>query len=210
MSLEIELTQGNKYRDQYRQLLKYLLGLSVVAAGLATFLVVQLVSRGEPAYYATTTTGDVVQLNSLSEPIVTSNYILQWSSLATRAILNLHFSSYQDDLQQASGYFTKNGWSSFQDALDKSGMLQTITQNKLDASAIVSGEPVILDKEISHGSYVWRVQLPVLVTYTSASQNQQAQFIVTMDVSRVPVVTLETGIAITNFSARRIYVGSNQ
>jgi len=204
---QFDLAQGDKYRDNYRKLLRYLLGLSVIAAVLSALLVVELMSRGEPAYYATTTTGRIVSLNSLSEPIVTSDYITQWASLATRSILNLHFDNYQNDLQQASGYFTPNGWASFQDALKKSGMLDTITGDKLDASAIVNGSPVILDREVLHGNYTWRIQLPVLVTYTSASASQQANFMVTMNVERVPVETLATGIAISDISAQRIYLG---
>jgi len=49
--------------------------------------------------------------------------------------------------------------------------------------------------------------LPVLVTYTSASASQQANFMVTMNVERVPVETLATGIAISDISAQRIYLG---
>lgn len=207
MSEQFDLAKGDLYRDNYRKLLRYLLGLSVSAAILAALLVAQLMLRGEPAYYASTTTGQIVSLNSLSEPIVTSDYIVQWASLATRSILNLHFVSYQNDLQQASGYFTKDGWDTFQQALQKSGMLDTIVSDKLDASAIVNGTPVILDREVIHGSYTWRIQLPVLVTYTSASNNQQANFMVTMNVARVPVESLATGIAITNINAERIYLG---
>lgn len=207
MSEQFDLAKGDMYRDNYRKLLRYLLGLAVIAAILSALLVVELVSRGDPAYYATTTTGRIVTLNSLSEPIVTSDYILQWASLATRSILNLHFDNYQNDLQQASGYFNPAGWASFQAALKQSGMLDTIINDKLDASAIVNGSPVILDREVIRGNYTWRIQLPVLVTYTSASNNQQANFLVTMNVQRVPVESLATGIAISDISAQRLYLG---
>jgi len=196
-------------RDGYRKLLKYLLIGTLTAAGLAVILVLQLLARGEPDYYATTTTGRVVPVHSLSEPIVTSNYILQWASLATRDILNLHFDSYQSELQQSSGYFTAAGWNSFKKALNVSGMLKTIEQSKLDASAVVNGDPVVLDREVMHGRYTWCIQLPVLVTYTSASENRQARFIVTMNVERISTLNNNKGIAISDISAKRLFVGES-
>lgn len=194
-------------RDGYRKLLKYLLVGSMTAVGLAIVLVLQLLARSEPKYYATTTTGRVIPVHSLSEPIVTTNYILEWASLATRNVLNLHFDSYQDELQQSSGFFTQAGWQSFNSALNASGMIQTITQDKLDASAVVNGDPVILDREVIHGRYTWCIQLPILVTYTSASESQQAKFIVTMNVERISTLDNNKGIAISDIEVKRLYVG---
>ncbi len=209
MQNEHDLKRSDADRDRYRALLKYLTIAGLIAVALCFVLLAQLLTRGEPNYFATTTTGRVIPLTSLSEPVVTSKYIVQWASAATRSVLNLNFDSYQGQLQQSEGYFTASGWQSLRAALNSSGMLNTITSQKLDASAIVSGDAVILDREVIHGRYTWRLQLPVLVTYTSASTSVQAQFIVTMNVQRVPVLNAEKGLAISDFEAVRNFAGGN-
>lgn len=45
-------------------------------------------------------------------------------------------------------------------------------------------------------AYTWRVQLPLLVIYTSANEERKAHFAVTMDIIRVPVIDAAKSIQI--------------
>lgn len=200
---QLGLQQNNLYRDSYRRTISALLVMIVICIVFSAILAYQILTTPKARYYATTTTGIVVPLYSLSMPVVTNSYLLQWASLATRACYNLDFVNYQSQLKTASSYFTPSGWGALMNAMKSSGVLKSLTQNKLYMDAVVSGPVVILDEELVHGRYSWRVQLPLLVTYTSANETRKAHFIITMDILRVPVLNAEKGIQINNFNAIR-------
>lgn len=200
---QLALQKNNFYRDNYRRALFILMIMILICLAFSVILSYQILSTPKAKYYATTTTGNVIPLYSLSMPVVTNNYLLQWAGLAARACYNLDFVHYPRQLKTASAYFTSSGWSALVNAMKASGVLKSLQKNKLYMNAVVSGPAVILDEEIIHGRYSWRVQLPLLVTYTSANENRKAGFLVTMDIMRVPVLNAEKGIQINNFSVVR-------
>jgi intracellular multiplication protein IcmL len=205
MSPELDnLTTGknNFYRDGYRRLMRIILIASLVAVTLLLVLSYLIFTQPKAKYYASTTTGRVIPIESLSSPVVTSTFIRQWASLAVRSSFNLDFVHYQTQLSKSSFYFVPSGWSAFKTALQASGVLKTLVQKKLFASAFVNGTPRIIDRYISHGQFTWKVQLPLLVTYTSASAKTTRQLYVALTIKRVPELTFPKGIAITGFAAR--------
>lgn len=196
---QIEFAKNEGYRDNYRTTIKWLAVMSVVCVGLTAVLAYLSMTMRDTRYYATTSTGVVTPLHSLNEPVVTDKYMLQWSALAVRSLFNLDFVHYQEQLDQAKTNFTAAGWKNVDDALKTSGFLASITDNKLEANAVISGPAVVLNTAVYHGRYTWRVQMPVLVTYTSASESKRTRFMVTMNVQRVPVLNAYKGIQISDF-----------
>ena len=51
------------------------------------------------------------------------------------------------------------------------------------------------------GKYTWKVSLPILVKYDSASNNYTQPLVIKMLIQRVPVLNNERGIAISQFVA---------
>jgi intracellular multiplication protein IcmL len=199
---QLEERRNNFYRDSYRKLLNVLIFLLWTALALGVYLGYLVYATPQPSYYASTTSGEVVTMHSLSEPVVTSDFILKWASLLARQIYNLNFDKWQTQLNQVQNKFTTNGWNAMQSALKASGITSSIEQNKLVTSAVVSGAPVILSREIYHGSFTWTVQFPMLVTFTSASESRKQTLIVTMRISRVPVLSAPQGIQCDGFAAK--------
>lgn len=189
------------YRNSYRKALSVAILLSGSAAVLGAILVMMSWREPQPQYYATTTNGVVAPLYSLSEPVLTSQFILEWASLAARKSFNLDFVHYQDQLNAAKPYFTPDGWSKFQGALKSSGMLDMVTGKKVVMSAIVSGAPVVLSQSVIHGRYTWTIQLPVLLSFSSTSENRKMRYILTMNVQRVPTLDAAQGVQISDFDA---------
>lgn len=190
------------YRNSYRKALGGAMLLSLSAAVLAAILVMMSWREPQPDYYASTTNGVVVPLHSLSQPVLTSQYILEWASLAARKAFNLDFVHYEDQMNEAKPYFTQDGWDKFQEALKSSGLLDTVISKKVVMSAIVSGTPVVLSRALIHGRFTWTMQLPILVSFTSSSEIQKRQFIITMNVQRVPSLDAPQGVQISDFEAR--------
>lgn len=200
---QIALQKNNLYRDHYRRVMKWLVLMIVIALGLGGVLAFQLWTKPQPKYFATTTTGTIVPLQSLSMPVVTNDYLLQWAELAARDCYNLNFVDYDKQLQDASTNFTPEGWNSVMAAFKSAGIIDSLKANKLFMAAVVNGPAVILDQEVIHNHYTWRVQLPLLVTYTSSSQQRKANYVVTMDIMRVPVIDAAKSIQINNFVVER-------
>lgn len=196
---DLQLTTNRLYRDSYRRVMTYLLIMLGVCLILVVALIMMLLSLPKPKYFATTTTGKVVPMQSLSMPVVTNHYIIQWAENAARKAYSLNFVDYQQQLQAASRYFTPQGWRAFQAALKTSGLMKNVLANKLTMSAIVYKPPVIVTRLVINGRFTWRIQVPLLITYTSASGQTKRSFVVTMDVMRMPVIEIAKGIAINNF-----------
>src|SRR3989338_9858408 len=103
--------------------MKWLSLLAVVGIVLTVLLVWMVYDRKQPEYFAAVTTGEVVPMHALSEPVVTNQFIEQWSALTARLIYNLNFSTYQQQLDQIKGRFTSDGWNSMMNALTHSGLI---------------------------------------------------------------------------------------
>ncbi|HYF98137.1 MAG TPA: type IVB secretion system apparatus protein IcmL/DotI [Coxiellaceae bacterium] len=194
------LRRNEFYRDSYRRILNLLLIFSFISVGLVAVLGVLELTEPQPKYYATLSNGRIVPMQALSEPTVTSNYIMQWASLAVRAAYNLDFVNYQTQLNSAAPYFTTDGWNAFMNALNGTGVISSLQTNKLIMSAVVSDAPIVLDKSIINGHYTWHVQVPLLVTYSSASQNRKQNLVVTLTIVRVSTLNTAQGIQINNFT----------
>lgn len=187
------------YRDNYRRTMRLLTFMIVICIGLSCTLTWMSLDREKPDYYAALTTGEVIPLHPLSEPVLTNKFVMQWAGMTATSIFNLSFSDYQQQLQSLRAAFSDDGWEKLNNALKDSGMIDQIVNSRLILSAVISAPPVVLSEAIIGGRFTWRVQMLVLVTYTSASQQTQRTYVVTMDVQRVPTLDTAQGIQIINF-----------
>ncbi|MDF1654751.1 MAG: type IVB secretion system apparatus protein IcmL/DotI [Coxiellaceae bacterium] len=196
---QLEERKNNFFRDSYRKLLNitvFLLWLGVV---MAVVLVAMVLTPGTPKYYASTTTGEEYILYPLNEPVVTDTFVIKWASLLAAKVYNLNFERYNQQLNAIKGEFTDHGWEAMQAALNNSGFLKSLAQNKVATSAVVNGPPVISGRFIIHHRYTWVVEFPLLVSYTSASETQKRQLNVQVRVMRVPVLDVPQGIQCDGF-----------
>lgn len=133
----------------------------------------------------------------LTSPIINQQALLQWTTDAASAIYTYDQAHYKQQIQDAIDmYFTPNGGESFRNALQQTGVIQQLVAQKLEVTAVVEKPPAILKSGILLGRQVWKVQMPLLVTYVTASEKQQYLFIVTMMVVRVPTWQSSVGIGI--------------
>jgi len=199
---------SNNFRQRYHGVMVALVLSSILSIFLTIGLVYMSVIRQKPKYYATTTSGDIIPLQTLSEPVISDNYLVQWSALTVRTLFNLDFVHLQDNLEISKKYFTSDGWKAFISALEKSGLAQLIREKKLMTSAVITQTPAILSKSVVAGRYSWLVQMPVLVTYTSASMTAKKALIATMMIRRVPVLGASQGVQITDIALQPNIPGS--
>ncbi len=201
-ALKVVTERNQFYRNNYRRMVGAVLIMVVVNIVLAVTLVYEVLHRPPPAYFATTADGRTIPLYPLNEPIISQTTLLKWSEQAAIASYTYGFVNYRKQLQEAANYFTPEGWTSFQNALISTRNLKTVQEEHLSVSAVVTGQPVIMQQGVIGGRYAWRVQLPILVTYSGASgQTIQQTLTVSLLIGRVPTLNTPRGIAISSFIA---------
>lgn len=187
------------YKDSQRKVMLTLFLSLFVNTVLGFILAYMITHPPEPRYFATTINGRITPLFALTEPNQSDSAVLQWANQAAIAAFTYNFVNYRDELQASSGFFTAEGWDQFLSALQESNNLDAIKIKKLVVSAVATRAPIILQKGILNGHYSWRVQMPILVTYQSASEFTQQNNVVTMLITRVSTLNSPRGIGIAQF-----------
>jgi intracellular multiplication protein IcmL len=187
------------YRDGQRKLMIALLISVLINLAMASLLVYLVTNPPPPRYFATSINGRITPLFPLNEPNQSDSAVLQWANQAAIAAFTYNFVNYREELQASSGFFTPEGWTQFLNALKQSNNLEAVKAKKLIVSAVATRAPIILQKGLLNGRYSWRIQMPILVTYQSASEFTQQNNVVTMLVTRVSTLNSPRGIGIAQF-----------
>lgn len=198
-SLELVRLRNNFYRDNYRRVMKLLLIMSLVMVILVLTMAYLFTHRPEPKYFATTQSGRVLQLVPLSAPMLSTEALLSWASQVAMGSYTYNFANYRQKIQMQENNFTSDAWQQFLVQLKDSGNLQAVDQRKINVSAVVSGAPVVVYQGTLDGRYAWKVQVPLLVTFVSASDRFQKNYMVTMVIVRVSTVQNQNGVAVAQF-----------
>ncbi|MBS0351509.1 MAG: type IVB secretion system apparatus protein IcmL/DotI [Proteobacteria bacterium] len=198
-ALTLVLFRNLFYRDGYRIAVVALFIVLMINCVLAGILFYQFKNPPQPQFFPITPDGRIINNYRLDDPIFTDDHVLQWTSDAVRQTFSLDFMHWQDQLQVASNKFSQSGWTEFLKALKESNNLDTLTKLKMVSNAEVTGAPRLMQKASLGGRFVWKIQLPILVTLTNSGQIIPVPMDVTVIVIRVPVEENPERIAINNF-----------
>lgn len=186
------------YRDGYRTLTK----IAVVQAIIILALVVStgiFYNTHQPVrtYFATTEDGRVISMVPLSQANLTKPALLSWAAQAASETMTFGFHDFRRRLQESSRHFTRRGWSSFVRALENSGMIETVTDNRQVISATPRGAPTILAEGLlPNGVYRWEVEIPMLITYELGQTKQSQNTTLRLVIVRVPKLESPNGVGI--------------
>ncbi|OGT50645.1 MAG: type IV secretion protein DotI [Gammaproteobacteria bacterium RIFCSPHIGHO2_12_FULL_41_15] len=198
-AIEKVMIRNEFYRDGQRKTVLILMVSMIVNLLLGSLLTYLMTHPPLPKYFATSINGRITPLFPLEEPNQSDSAILQWANQAAIAAFTYNFVDYREELQASSGFFTAEGWSQFLGALQDSNNLDAVKAKKLIVSAVATRAPVILQKGVLNGRYSWRIQMPILVTYQSASEFSQQNNVVTLLVTRISTLNSPRGIGIAQF-----------
>jgi intracellular multiplication protein IcmL len=198
-ALTVVSLRNKFYKDSQRKVMLALLIAILVNLILGLMLVYIITHPPAPKYFATSINGRITPLFALDEPNQSDSAVLQWANQAAIASFTYNFVNYRDELQASSGFFTPEGWDQFLTALQQSNNLDAVKAKKLIVSAVATRAPIILQKGVLNGNFSWRVQMPILVTYQSASEFTQQNNVVTMLITRVSTLNSPRGIGIAQF-----------
>lgn len=190
------------YRDGYRSILKLAVIQGFVILALI-FAMVYIVHTHQPEnrYFATTEDGRLMPMVALSEPNLSTPALMSWVAQASTEVMTFGFNDYRRRLQEASRNFTRRGWESFTEALQRSRIIEMVEQNQQVVTAAPQGAPVVEQEGMVQGRYQWTVQLPMILTYQSGSKTRSDSLLVTLTIVRVPRLESPNGIGIEQWIA---------
>lgn len=162
-------------------------------------------TRKQEVFFALSVVGNKIPMLPLKQFNVSPKSLLNWAMVATTNAFTMDFENYQKTLGQISDFFTKTGFEQFQQSLIDSNRLNEIIEKKLISSAVVVDYPVIVAEGMQGMNYLWKIQLPIAVTFQGASEDIFKQWlIVTLLVKKVSNKELSKGIGIENLSSEQI------
>lgn len=172
-------------------------GVSVAAAIWA------LASKPEPRYFAAKEDGGILPLVAVSSPYLTDGQVTNFAVEAVTSAMTLDFANWRKDLANAAGYFERpEGWNSFLDAVQKSGMLNYIRERRLVSAVVANGAVIVGSGLDARKRYSWTVQMPLNVTYESASEISRDNLLAEVVVSRLPTWEAPKAVGITQIVVR--------
>lgn len=201
--LDTVITRNIFYRDGYRNLVK----LAIVQGLIILILIIALaitiaVSRPQDRFFATTADGRLIRMIPLNESNMTDAAIVSWAARSASDVMTFGFHDHQRRLQDTSIYFTRRGWQSFTEALDRSRIIESVEQNQQVVTAAPQQAPVISQQGLVAGIYRWIVDVPLVVTYQSGTAQQSSTLNIRMVIVRVSTLDNPAGVGIQQWVAR--------
>jgi len=186
------------YRDHYHHILMGVIACMVLLMLMVGLFFYQVMNRPLPQFNAIQPDGKSMLLIPFDEPNLLPDTILRWASKAATLAYTFDFVGYNDEIRAARPYFTELGWQDYLNSV--SNLIKTIIQNKLFINGVVSGTPVISNQgDLPGKGYVWRVQIPFLVTYQSENTISKRNYYVVISIVRVPTSENKQAIGIDQF-----------
>lgn len=198
-ALEAIRHRNKFYRDGYRKIVIALIFSLVLNVILGIAVLFSFRTKTRPTYFATTEDGRIIPLVPLNRPNINDKALLSWVAKAIISVYSYNFVNYREAIQSASTYFVPSGWKKFLNALSGSKGLDAVKENKYVVSAVARGAPVITNRYVLGGRYVWKIQMPITVTYQNSDGAINQEWLVSLTVVRASSLTNPEGIGISQF-----------
>ncbi len=195
------LLRNQFYRENWRSttIVIPILALALLASVATT--IYTATRQPETRYFAVDAKGALIPMAPLNRPYVKQEDLLNWVSKAVVAAYTHDAQNYQSQLQSAAEYFTTEGFDEFIRSMQSSGTLDAIKRNVLISSAVLQGAPVIVAEGETAGVYLWKIRVPVLVSYRSSTKGDDKKRMVTLVVARRSTYENPYGLGISQFVA---------
>ena len=193
-------TDNSFYKNYYHYFIFALMGLMVFFMVIIGVVMYQILHQPLPDFYATQPDGQKMYLEPTQEPNLLPDTILRFASKAAVTAYTFDFVNYNKQIEFARPYFTDAGWADYRRSLSQQGLIDTIVKNQLFVYGIVSGTPIISNQGTLPGAgYTWRVQIPFLVTYETATGPVNRNYYVVITMVRISTDKNPQGIGIDQF-----------
>lgn len=200
---ESAVARNDAWRKAFRLSASANLVMAVVALAAVLMAWHAFASRPEPRYFATRADGGIVPLVAVSLPFLNNGQVANFAVEAVTRAFTMDFKNWRGDLAEASAYFQRpEGWNGFLAAIEASGTLDFVRERRLVSSAVANGAAIVDDGMDARGRYSWTVQIPLRITFESASERSVEEMIAEVVVSRLPTWESPSAVGITRIGMR--------
>ena len=195
-ALATDLARNALTWRRYLILLRVTFGISVTLL-ISVAVNIHLALRPvETRYFAMDSEGGIRELEVLTRPVQSERLVLNWTTQAVTEAFSMSFANRERQLEQIRPLFTPPGWLGYQQALDESGLGDSLLRNQVVTSAVPRKAPVVVAQGMVGGVFGWRIQLPLLVAFKSASVNHNRELLIDVTVVRRPAAENPIGLGI--------------
>lgn len=203
-ALEVIQLRNDFYRDGYRsaQTISVLLTIALLfSLGFNFYLASR--PKPKPQYFSTSPAGTLTPMVPLDNPLLSMNQLNNWVVNAVTKAYTLDAKNYVKQIGENGRYFTAEGYEQYKQALVESQQLKLIKEKVMITSVTATGSPVVLDAmRTADGTLMWKMQVPLMVQYTSAKESLAQSVVASLVVTRVPTTESIDGVAISQIVAR--------
>lgn len=190
------LARDSLARDRYEFLLK---SIYLLIAALAISVIANVYLGTRPVqfrYFTTDPQGGIREILALNRPVQGVEEVLNWTTQVVTKSYSLSFANYAQQLDDIKPDYTDSGWLGYQQALTRAGFIDSLMNNQYVTSAVPQKAPVVVAEGLVNGVYGWRLQVPIIVTFQSASSQASQTINVEVTVVRRPETENPKGLGI--------------
>lgn len=197
-ALQVVDLQDDFYRDGFAVVVAVFIGIFAGIALLVAVSVYMYMQKPVPVTFLAANEWRVQPDIPLDQPYRTTPDILQWTSDAVLNMFIFDFNNYDNQLKEASQYFTADGWKVFSNHLNIHVNYTNVQTDKLFVSAVPLGTPSLLNQGVLSGRYAWWVQMPIQISYVNFERSSTEDLTLQLLVVRVPTLNNLNGLGIDN------------
>lgn len=139
-------------------------------------------------------------VRALMTPVITAPRVQQWASRALVETMTFDFTNVDARLARAAVYFSPAAYDSMRVALEKDGVVDVIKSSRLVTSLTPISPPrIIRPPFVMGGVRYWEVEVPVIISYTGASDSRVRGMKIIMRIKEAPTIEVPEGMQITGF-----------
>lgn len=189
-------------RERYEFLLRTIYAL-IAALALSVAANVYLGTRPvEYRYFTTDPQGAIREITALNRPIQSVDEVLNWTTQVVTKAHSLSFANYAQQLADIRPSFTDAGWRGYEQAMQRVDFIGRLATGQYVTTAVPRSAPVVVAQGLVDGVYAWRLQIPILVTFESASSRTSQSIDVEVTVVRRPETENPRGLGIAQIVSR--------
>jgi intracellular multiplication protein IcmL len=179
-----ELARNALSRQRYEFVMKVTSGFVILSIILAVSIVYLATRPVQQRFFTTNSQGAIREILALNKPIASEEEVLNWATQAVTKAYSMSFANYGQQLNDLKPNFTDAGWRGYDQALQRAGFIDGLLKNQYVTSAVPKKAPVVVARGVVSGVFGWRLQIPLIVTFTSANTSSSQEINVEVTVVR--------------------------
>ncbi|MBX3708606.1 MAG: DotI/IcmL/TraM family protein [Gammaproteobacteria bacterium] len=188
------------YRDSLGRVVFIIIGFCIAIMGLLGLSLFFYLDKPPPVTFPVDNEMRVQPPVPLTQPYLSTPDLLQWVADVLQKVFVFDFNHYNQQLKDASQYFTTNGWQAFLNQLNIYANYNNVQAYKLFITSTPEAAPYVLREGViqESGRYGWWVQMPVTINYAGYKPPPSKPLVLQLLVVRVSTLNNLTGVGIDN------------